>query len=62
MPEIRRIDRHRKVPKAIKNAGITKRTMINSRQRKEENMRKHSKEGAVPFKAERKKRVLAVEK
>ncbi|RKO86767.1 Sof1-like domain-containing protein, partial [Blyttiomyces helicus] len=62
MPEIRRIDRHRKAPKAIKSATTTKRTMQDSEARKTDNLRKHSKPGSVPYEAERKKHILATEK
>ncbi|KAI8820722.1 WD40-repeat-containing domain protein [Fimicolochytrium jonesii] len=62
MPEIRRIDKHRRIPKAIIKAKDTKRVMTESIKRKEENLRKHTKEGAVPYQAERKKNVLVNEK
>ncbi|KAI8922282.1 hypothetical protein PhCBS80983_g01986 [Powellomyces hirtus] len=62
LPEIRRIDRHRRIPKAIAKAKETKRIMSDSIKRKEDNERKHSKPGAVPYKVERKKHVLANEK
>ena len=62
MPEIRRITNSRRVPKAISNAASTKRIMVTSIKQKEENKRKHSKPGAVPFKVERKKNVVTVEK
>ncbi|KAL2916680.1 Protein sof1 [Polyrhizophydium stewartii] len=61
LPEIRRIDKHRKVPKAIKGAAHKKQVMEDSVKNKEDRMRKHSKPGAVPFKAERKKHILATE-
>ncbi|KAJ3287518.1 rRNA-processing protein sof1 [Borealophlyctis nickersoniae] len=61
MPELRRIDKHRKVPKSIKSATATKRIMTDSIARKRENERKHSKPGAVPYQAERKKNILANE-
>ncbi|KAJ3048315.1 DDB1- and CUL4-associated factor 13 [Rhizophlyctis rosea] len=62
LPEIRRIDKQRKTPKAIKQAGQTKRTMLESINRKRDNERKHSKPGSVPYEAERKKHILATEK
>ncbi|CAG8771167.1 5080_t:CDS:2, partial [Racocetra fulgida] len=40
---------------AVKNAQDTKRIMLQSQRRKEENLRKHSKKDFVPYKAERKK-------
>ncbi|EGF83875.1 hypothetical protein BATDEDRAFT_84605 [Batrachochytrium dendrobatidis JAM81] len=61
MPEIRRIDKHRKVPKAVKGAARKKTIMENSIKAKENNRRNHSAPDAVPFKAERKKHILAVE-
>ncbi|KAI8998436.1 WD40-repeat-containing domain protein [Gaertneriomyces semiglobifer] len=61
MPEIRKIDRHRKVPKSIASAKNTKRIMLESIKRKEDNQRAHSKPGAVPFKAERKKHIIGQE-
>ncbi len=62
MPEIRKIHTARRVPKAITTATHTKRIMTTSIKRKEENVRAHSKPGAVPFKVERKKSVVKVEK
>ncbi|KAJ3325418.1 hypothetical protein HDV06_004277 [Boothiomyces sp. JEL0866] len=61
MPEINRIDRHRRVPKSIVKATEKKKIMLNSIKTKEENRRKHSKPGAVPYKAERKKHILTTE-
>ncbi|KAI9095156.1 WD40-repeat-containing domain protein [Phlyctochytrium arcticum] len=62
MPELRRIDKHRKIPKSIAKAKETKHIMTESVKRKEDNRRKHSKPGAVPYAAERKKNVIAQEK
>ncbi|KAL7750628.1 Protein sof1 [Sorochytrium milnesiophthora] len=61
MPEIKRIARHRNTPKAIKSAAQLKRTMLDARKKKEDNLRKHSKEGTVKFKSERTKHIVAVE-
>jgi DDB1- and CUL4-associated factor 13 len=61
MPEIRRIARHRHVPKAIKSDGDTKREELNSIKRKEENERRHSKKGKMRRVPEREKMVLAEE-
>ncbi|PWW73829.1 WD40 repeat-like protein [Tuber magnatum] len=47
MPEIRRIAKHRHVPKPIKKAGEIKRVEEASLKRKEENRRKHSKKGQM---------------
>lgn len=58
-PQVRRISRHRHVPKMIysgqKEIGIIRA----SQKRKEANRRAHSKPGAVPFVAERLKNVVA---
>ena len=62
MPEIHRIDKQRKVPTAISSAGKKKRSMLQSVVRKEENERKHSAPGSKPYKAERNKHVVTVEK
>ncbi|KAG5460570.1 MAG: Sof1-like domain-containing protein [Olpidium bornovanus] len=62
LPEVKRIARHRHVPKAIYSASKLKRTMLQARAVKEENRRKHSKPGSVPHVAERKKHVLGLEK
>ncbi|CAG8451843.1 3254_t:CDS:10 [Acaulospora colombiana] len=62
LPEIKRILRHRNVPKAIQNAQKTKRIMLQSQKRKEENLRKHSKKGSVPYQVERKKSIIGVAK
>lgn len=60
MPEIRKIDKSRKMPKAITNATKKKKVMLDSRKKKEENRRKHSAPGAVPFTSARKKNILDV--
>ena len=57
-PEIKRIRRHRHLPKTIYNALREKRVMKSSRQRKEANRRAHSKPGRVPFVSEKKKHVV----
>lgn len=62
MPEIKRIARHRHVPKQVKKAGEIKGEEVRSIKRREENERKHSKKGAVKRKSEREKMVLATEK
>ncbi|KAF9571378.1 rRNA-processing protein sof1 [Lunasporangiospora selenospora] len=63
LPEIRRITRHRVVPKAIKTATQRKAIMVNSRRVKEENVRKHTKQDnqkdRIP---ERLKPIVAVKK
>ncbi|EGE00461.1 hypothetical protein TESG_07739 [Trichophyton tonsurans CBS 112818] len=61
MPEIRRIKRHRHLPKAIKKAGEIKGEEIKALKRREENVRKNSKV-VKPRRSEREKMVLATEK
>ncbi len=61
MPEIRRIKRHRHVPKQVKKAGEIKAEEMASIKRRRENERKHSKKGQVPRRPEREKMVLATE-
>jgi DDB1- and CUL4-associated factor 13 len=62
MPEIRRIRRHRHVPKQVKKAGEIKSEELKAIKRKEENERKHSKKGETKRKSEREKMILTVEK
>jgi len=54
-PEIRRINRHQHVPKFILNASRQKQIIKQSIKRKEQNLRKHSSAGKVPYVPERKK-------
>lgn len=61
MPEIRRIARHRQLPKGIYKAKQTRHIMLKSAKRKEANRRAHSKPGSIPFKQERKKHIVAEE-
>lgn len=62
MPEIRRIRRHRHVPKQVKKAGEIKKEEISAIRRREENVRKHTKKGALPPRqSEREKMILARE-
>ena len=61
MPEIRRIDRHRHLPKVIKKAGEIKQEQLQSDKRRKENERKHSKKGQTPRRSEREKMILANE-
>ncbi|OXV08314.1 hypothetical protein Egran_03925 [Elaphomyces granulatus] len=62
MPEIRRIRRHRHLPKAIKKAGEIKKEELAAIKRREENVRKHSKKGAIPRQSEREKMIITSEK
>ena len=61
MPEIRRIKRHRHVPKQVKKAGEIKGEELASIKRRRENERKHSNKGQVSRRTEREKMVLATE-
>ena len=61
MPEIRRIARHRHMPKQVKKAGEIKKEELKSIKRREENERRHTKKGQTRRKAEREKMVLARE-
>ena len=62
MSEIKRIRRHRHLPKTIKKAGDIKRDELGAIKRKEENVRKHSKKSSMPRKSEREKMVLGIER
>ena len=62
MPEIRRIKRHRHVPKVVKKAGEIKNEELKSIKRKEENERRHTKKQFERRKGDREKAVLAREK
>lgn len=57
MPEIKRIARHRHLPKAVKKAKEIKAIETDSLKRREDNNRKHSKKGAVPYVSEREKHI-----
>lgn len=57
-PQIRRIARHRHVPRQIYSLSKEIRIMKESRKRKESNKRRHSKPGAVPYVPERKKAIV----
>ena len=61
MPEIRRITRHRRVPKQVKKAGEIKGEELKAIKRRRENERKHSKKGLIERRSEREKMVLATE-
>lgn len=62
IPEIRRIARHRHLPTNVKKAAEIKREEINSLKRREENIRRHSKKGAVPYEKERERHVVGIQK
>ena len=61
-PEIRRVMRHRHVPKHIVNGTKEKRLMVTAEKRKDANRRIHSKKGTVGFVSERTKSIVAEEK
>lgn len=57
MPEIKRISRHRHLPGVVKKAQQIKTVELLSLKRREENDRKHSKEGSKPRVPERQKHI-----
>jgi WD repeat and SOF domain-containing protein 1 len=61
MPEIKRITRHRHIPKNVKKAGEIKGEEIKAIKRREENERRHTKKGEQRRRSEREKMVLATE-
>ncbi|KAI5797551.1 WD40-repeat-containing domain protein [Peziza echinospora] len=62
MPELRRISRHKHVPKVVKKAGAIKKVELGAIKTREENRRKHSAKGKEERRVpEREKLVLAVE-
>ncbi|KAE8445164.1 hypothetical protein EG329_013660 [Mollisiaceae sp. DMI_Dod_QoI] len=62
MPEIRRIKRHRHIPKVIKKAGEIKSEELKAIKRRQENERKHTRKQFQKRRPEREKMVLASEK
>ncbi|CAH0393326.1 unnamed protein product [Bemisia tabaci] len=60
-PQIRRIARHRQIPKYMFNARNQLREAKEKIKRKEANVRKHSKKGTIPHVPERKKHVVEVQ-
>jgi len=61
-PEVKRILKHRHIPKLVYKEAKLKKVKIDSMKRKDENRRLHSKPGAVPKVPERKKHVVTVTK
>jgi len=57
-PKIKRIAKHRQVPKHVQNASREHKIIRESQKRKEGNKRAHSKPGAIPFVPEREKHVV----
>lgn len=58
MPEIKRIDRDKPLPKAIKKARALEHDQRSSERRKTENRKRHSSEGAVDLQPARKKAIV----
>lgn len=61
-PQVKRIAKHRHVPKGVLNANKKHRIMRDKEIRKEHNRRVHSAPGTVPFVSEKSKHVLREEK
>jgi WD repeat and SOF domain-containing protein 1 len=61
MPELKRISRHRHLPKVVKKAAGIKRDELGAIKRREENVRKHTNKGKEKRRSEREKMVLGVE-
>ncbi|XP_061772437.1 DDB1- and CUL4-associated factor 13 [Nerophis ophidion] len=59
-PQIRRIARHRHLPKPLFHESKELRIMKEARRKKERNVRMHSKPGSVPVLSEKEKHVVAV--
>jgi len=59
---VRSIERRRRLPSSIQNATELKRTMLGARKVKEDNRRRHTKDGDLKPKAERKKILVAEQK
>lgn len=61
-PEVKRILKHRHIPKVVYKQNKETKIMVDSRARKEENLRLHSAPGAVPNVPERKKHTVGIKK
>jgi WD repeat and SOF domain-containing protein 1 len=61
MPEIKRIHRHRHLPKQVKKASEIKGEELKAIRRREENERKHSSKADTKRRSEREKMVLQTE-
>ena len=61
-PQIKRIMRHRHLPKQVYKARKQKREHIDSAKRKQRNVELHSKPGSIPHVPERKKSIVSVQK
>lgn len=62
MPEIKKISKSRNIPTAIRNAQKKRHVILDAEKRREENRRRHQKEGTVPYKSIRKENIITVEK
>lgn len=60
-PEIKRIKRHRHLPKHVYNERKLKRVMLDARRKKEANRRAHSKPGSIPIVSEKEKHIVREE-
>ncbi|KAI3669106.1 hypothetical protein L6452_40329 [Arctium lappa] len=58
LPEVKRILRHRHLPKPIYKAGLLRRTMADAEKRKEDRRRAHSAPGSMMRKSVRKNRII----
>lgn len=58
LPEVKRIKRHRHIPRPIYKAGLLRRTMADAEKRKEDRRRAHSAAGSIPRKSIRKNRII----
>ncbi|KAG0500231.1 hypothetical protein HPP92_000303 [Vanilla planifolia] len=61
LPEVKRIVRHRHLPKPVYKAANLRRTMIEAERRKEERRRAHSAPGSLPAQPLRKRRIIKEE-
>jgi len=57
-PQVRRISRHRQVPRHVYQAKKELQTIRDSKKRKEDNRRQHTKPGTVPHVSEREKSIV----
>ncbi|KAI3934394.1 hypothetical protein MKW92_053177 [Papaver armeniacum] len=58
LPEIKRINRHRHLPKAIYKARSLRLTITNAAKKKDDRRRAHSAPGSMPVQSQRKKRII----
>lgn len=60
-PQVKRISRHRHVPRLIHNSARQKRIMLEAKKKKLENRRRHSKPGTVPEISARRDKIVKIE-